>query len=149
MSKTADKLNQAVETVNAAGDLAKAVKNTVEAVKGLKFTVKSIITIPLLKPAIDVPFYVRLDTPVILGKKIDDTMEAAHLCNVTNLETGEQNQLIIPSVLLSLLHETYEKDGYVGRSFMLTKHAKPSGKKYHPFSMAEIEVEDVESEKAE
>lgn len=142
MSKTTETLNKVAETAGKVAETANAVAGAVGAVKAaFAFKRTKVITVPLLKPAIDVPVYIRADAPIYVGKKIDDKMEAAHLLNCTNLESGEMNQLIIPAVLLSLFSETYENDSYVGKCFEVTKHPKPSGKGYHPFSLNEIEVE--------
>lgn len=112
----------------------------------LKFKRAKLVTLPLLKPQLDVPFYVRIEAPVFLGKEIkgdgvNAKMEPAHIANCTNLETGEMCQIIIPTVLLSILTEEYENESYVGKSFELVKLPKPSGKRYHGFTVAEIEVE--------
>lgn len=123
------------------------------------FKVKRKITLPLIKPAIDVPVYVKIDEPIFVGKQIGDK-DAAILANVTDLETGESAQIIIPSVLQGILHDGFgaakfgakEKGGavvelvaassndYVGKGFMLTKHKKASGKQYNPYSVAELEL---------
>lgn len=109
-----------------------------------QFTIAKIVTVPLLKQAIDVPVYVRIEGAVFVGKELKQTgatkMEAAHLVNVTNLETGEAMQLIVPAVLQSILHDEYANDAYVGKSFQLIKHAKPSGKAYSPYTVNEITV---------
>lgn len=109
-------------------------------VPSFNFKVTKIVTVPLLKPSIDVPFYVTITGAIFLGKQVDDKMEQAHLVNVTNLETSESQQIIVPAVLLSLLTEEYPDNSYIGKSFQLIKHAKPSGKGYHPFTMNEIEI---------
>lgn len=109
-----------------------------------KFKVTKRITLPLIKPALDVPIYVKILDPIFQGKKIENgaskDMEAAMLANVVNLETGENAQIIVPSVLQGIFKDEYEKDSYVGKNFQIIKHPKGSGKRYHPFTVAEIEV---------
>lgn len=112
--------------------------------KAPAFKVKKNLTLPLLKPQLDTPFYITIDEAIFEGKKIDSgaqkDMEAAHLANVTNLETGEKMQIIVPAVLLSILNESYADNAYVGKGFQITKHPKASGKRYHAFSVAELEL---------
>ena len=127
------------------------------------FKIKRAITLPLVKPQIDVPVYVKITAPMVVGKVIGDK-DAAILCNVINLETGEEAQLIIPSVLQGIFHDDFgaplygtegkgqptkvisepaadqEKDSYVGLGFQITKHAKASGKQYNPYSVAELDL---------
>ena len=103
------------------------------------------ITLPLIKPQLDVPFYIKVTSPVFEGKKIEGTgdkakMEPASLVNCIDLETGAESQVIVPAVLAGIFEDEYDGDSYVGKGFMITKHPKASGKRYHPFSVAEIEV---------
>lgn len=112
---------------------------------GFTFQVKRRVTLPLLKPQLDVPVYVRVDGQVFQGKEVKQAagtakMEAAQLMNVTNLETGEAAQMIVPSVLLGIFQDEYKDGAYVGTCFEIVKHPKGSGKRYHPFSVTEIEV---------
>lgn len=109
-----------------------------------KFKVKRNITLPLIKPQIDVPVYIQITGPMFTGKKIDSgktkDMEPAEMVNCLNLETGEEAQMIVPSVLKGIFEDEYDSDAYVGLGFSVTKHAKASGKRYHPFSVAELEL---------
>ena len=102
------------------------------------------ITLPLIKQAIDKPIYIKVTSAMFTGKKIESgdkaKMEPATLINCIDLETGAESQLIVPAVLHSIFDDEYDNDAYVGKGFMITKHEKKSGKKYHPFSVAEIEV---------
>lgn len=120
-------------------------KATEKAAPAFKFNVVKNVTLPLLKPNLDVPVYVKVLEPVFQGKKIDKgaqkDMEAAMLANVVNLETGENMQMIVPNVLDGIFAEEYKENAYVGKCFSITKHPKASGKRYHPFSVMEIEVE--------
>lgn len=102
------------------------------------------ITLPLIKPSIDVPVYVKVTSEMFTGKKMETgankDMEAATLFNCIDLETGAESQLIVPAVLHGIFDDEYKEGAYVGKGFAITKHAKASGKKYHPFSVAEIKV---------
>ena len=140
---------------------------TTETVKGApslnKFKVKRNITLPLVKPQIDQPVYVKITDPMKIGKQVGD-MDAAMICNCIDLQTGEAAQIILPSVLQGIFHDDFgaplygakEKgepttmlepphddqiaDAYVGLGFMITKHTKASGKKYNPYSVAELDL---------
>ena len=66
--------------------------------------------------------------------------------NVVNLETGEDMQIIVPTVLRGILQEDYPDNAYVGKCFevILHKHmdkTDPSKLKYNKFAVAEIEVD--------
>lgn len=118
---------------------------TVETNNAPTFKVKKNITLPLIKPQLDVPVYVKVTSAVFEGKKIEGTgdkakMEPAHLFNCINLETGEEAQMIAPAVLMGIFTDEYENDAYVGKGFRIIKHPKASGKRYHAFSVAELDL---------
>jgi len=103
------------------------------------------VTLPLIKKADGVPLYVKFDSAIFTGKEIKGTgekakMEPARLANVTNLETGELGQIICNKVLEGTLTEEYPDNGYVNKGFAITQHGKASGKRYHTYTIAEIEV---------
>lgn len=111
------------------------------------FTPKVIrsITLPLIKPQLDVPVYVKITGALFEGKKVEGTsdaskMEPATLFNCIDLVTGELAQMIAPAVLKSILAEEYPDDSYIGLGFGITKHPKVSGKRYHTFTVQQIEV---------
>ena len=112
--------------------------------------VKRNITLPLIKPQIDKPVYIEVSGPMFEGKEIKDkkdpktgemtaSMAKATMLNCTELETGVDSQIIVPAVLHGIFDDEYPKDAYVGKRFRLVKHAKASGKRYHNFSVAEVE----------
>lgn len=129
------------------------------------FKIKRAITLPLVKPQLDVPVYVKVTSPMSIGKAIGEK-DAAIILNVVDLETGEDAQLLVPSVLQGILHDDFgaplfgvkakgqptemlepankdqKADAYVGMGFMLTKHPKKSGKQYHPWSVAELDLDE-------
>ena len=109
------------------------------------FKVKRNITLPLIKPAIDTPVYIKIASPMFVGKAIQKAgdgknMEPATLVNCVNLETGEEAQIIVPAVLKGIFEDEFPDEAYVGKAFQITKHAKVSGKQYHNFSVAELEL---------
>ena len=104
-------------------------------------------TLPLLKLELDTPYFLRIDDPVTIGKKLkgdDADKEPAKLCKVTDLKTGEENILLVNSVLEGILHDYDEEsvtiNAYVGKCFKIVKHAKKDGKRYHGYTVAEIKV---------
>jgi hypothetical protein len=103
------------------------------------------ITLPLIKLTEDIPEYVKITGEMFVGKELKGTgekatMEPATLCHVTNLQTGEEAQLIVNAVVKGNLEEHYPGAAYVGKGFAITKHAKRTGKRYNDFSLQEIEV---------
>lgn len=115
--------------------------------------VKKNITLPLLKMRPEVTYYLRIDQPIFKAKPVTTKaikngelvetntkkMEPPELAEVTNLETGEKMQIIVPKVLGTELRENYVEDAYVGLSYSIVKHEKATGKDYATFSIAEIE----------
>jgi hypothetical protein len=118
---------------------------------GLKFKVKKNVTLPLLKLEDGGAIFIRADEPIFLAKEIEGTrarknaegqvQQPPHLLNVTNLETGEQMQIIANEVLKSTLEDAYPDTSYVGKSFRVERKPIQKGKKYATFTVAEIEVE--------
>jgi len=103
------------------------------------------VTKSFLRLEVDVDRFVRIDGEIYEGKKLSkkegkDAMEPAHICDITDLTTGEIAQLMLPSVLLSVLNEEYPEHSYVGRAFKITKRAKKEGRRYFPVDVEEIEI---------
>lgn len=125
--------------------------------------VKKNLTLPLIKPKLDEPVYIKFVEPVKIGKQIGDK-DAAITANVVNLETGEMAQYLVPAVFQGILHDEYgapkfgvkakgepvvelepalkdqDPNSYVGKGFAVTKHPKMSGKQYHPHIIQELEL---------
>lgn len=70
----------------------------------------------------------------------------ADLMRIVDLETGNEADMIMPSVLASIMRENGE---YIGKSFLAVKGTKP-GKRYNTFEVSEIEepVSDAPVEKS-
>lgn len=107
---------------------------------------KKMVTLPQLKMSDGKTIYVRIESEITASKVVSDrkgkdgeTMKPADVCNVTNLETGEMATIICGTVLKNKLEETYENNGYVGRSFEITQH-KVEGKRWRSYSIAELEA---------
>lgn len=90
--------------------------------------------------------HVRFDSPFAMGKKLkgdDSKKEAAHLAMVTDLDTGEEKQMIGPTVLRSTLEEEYPNGGYVTKCFEIENLGKKAGKGqsaegYNMFRIVEV-----------
>lgn len=112
------------------------------------FKVKRPITLPQLKLVEEQPIYVRMESMIYQGKEVPDSdMDAPLLVKVTNLETGELQEVVVGSVLNSVLTEDME-DSYEGLCFMITMHTKADGKRYRTYTIAEIEDPDNDQTEA-
>lgn len=109
-----------------------------------KFAVKRAITKTLFKLQNNQPYYLLFTGEIFTGKKIDSgktkDMEPAELAHVTNMETGEEGQIIVPAVLSKILREEVP-GGYVGKGFEIVKF-RDTGAKYSTFNVAEVEIPD-------
>lgn len=110
-----------------------------------RFKVIKKVTKGLIKLKEGEPQYLKIVGPMHLGKKTTGTgdnarMEPATLLDVVNLATGETDvQIIVPTVLKSILETDYPEDTFVGKCFMITKLGKRAEKRYSEFEVAEIE----------
>lgn len=64
----------------------------------------------------------------------------ATIAGVTDVESGEVYQLLVPSVVEANLTRDYPNDGYVGMIFRIQCLGKRAGKRYRDFSIMEIET---------
>lgn len=100
------------------------------------------VTLPVLKQEVGQPRYVRVDTQVVEGKERQGTdgskEKPARVMSVTCLETGEQGQMVLGTVLEGNLTEKYPDHSYVGKCFEFLKKDKPKGKRYHDYELYEI-----------
>lgn len=112
---------------------------------GGKFTRTRSVTLPTLRLAEEGTVYVKITGPMTQSTvqqkpdKDGKVKEPATVAPVVNVETGELTQIIVGAALKGILGETYPKDGYVDRSFEITKHGKAPGKRYNTYSVFEIE----------
>ena len=103
------------------------------------------VTRPTLSLQVGVPVYVTILKPIYVGKEIKGTekkadAKPADIADVLNLETEKEQQLVIGAVVKSNFDETYEKNAYVGKSFMITKLDKKEGKRYFNYEISEIQA---------
>lgn len=90
------------------------------------------------------PLYLAVTCAAYEGKEIPgSTMGPATIANGINLETGEPGLLLLDTVLLSRLEETYPDGEYVGKAFEIVRNAwrepKP-GAGYYTFALWEIAI---------
>lgn len=104
------------------------------------FKVKKRVTVQLFKMKPGADNYYLIDGAMHEGKKIDEDKNAAILMNVTDLVTGEEGQIICPTILQRELTEGYPDDGYVGKKFWWRITRVP-GVKYNLVDIAELEAE--------
>jgi hypothetical protein len=115
-------------------------KEALKATSGFKFKRTAAVAMPLFKLLPDQPRFFLVDAAIYTGKKIDDKKEAALLMPVTDLESGEQGQIIVGQVLKELIYEKYPEKSYVGKKFEVTLR-KRADKKYNTYDLYEVEVE--------
>jgi hypothetical protein len=110
------------------------------------------VTLPLLKMLDNgTPYYVKFISEIYPGKdnktgKVaegDAQQKVPDLIQVVNLETGEEQELIVSAVLKAELEEQYPELAYKGKMFRLQKFAKADGKKYATFQIAEIDIDET------
>tara|TARA_R110000737_G_C14623309_1_gene494000 strand:+ start:9252 stop:9608 length:357 start_codon:yes stop_codon:yes gene_type:complete len=106
------------------------------------------LVLPVLKMNVDEPIYVKFIDAVMEKEKVEKDENGAdkhgtiQIGHVIELRDGEEFHMVIGSVLLSTLTESYVDASYVDKCFMITKLAKKgSGARgYHPYLLAEIEL---------
>lgn len=111
----------------------------------MSFKVKKHVTLPLFKLDATVK-YLRFDTAMAVGKTVDDKKEPPMMATVTDMETGELGQIILGTVLVSNLNESYPENKYVGKIFAISKTAPEGTRKYSLFHITEVEEDNGEAE---
>lgn len=78
-------------------------------------------------------------------RKESEPKDPPYLCSVTDMTTGEEGVIIVPTVLRSELEDFYPDSTYIGRVFQICKH-KIEGKRYSTWDIAEMEPDEGEGE---
>lgn len=109
-----------------------------------KLAVVRNVTLPLLKQTDDQPYYIAIVSGIVQGKAVaqkkgETVMEPAKIMRVVNLQTGQECEMIANSVMQSTFEENYPDQSYVGKAFVVIRHAKQAGKRYHTYTVTEIE----------
>jgi hypothetical protein len=97
------------------------------------------VTLPVLKLEKNQTRYLAILGAMHKGKKIDDQKEAATICRAVDMSTGEEGQVICPTVMEKELNENYPGETYVGRGFEVTLTRVPD-KRYNIVSLAEVSI---------
>lgn len=123
--------------------LAVASKSAFALPQGMK--VKRMLTVPsLVLKDVGQSATLRFDSPIRESKVVDTKTkrDPARIADVTNMETGEQNILIVNSVVESNLQRDYPNDGYAGLTFFIQNLGKRTeSQRYNDFGIAEVEVQ--------
>ena len=104
------------------------------------------VTMPTLKLMPDVPVYVKITEKIFEGKtqpakEGEAEKKPPMIFNVINLETDEVCQMVAGTVVQREIQDTYKKDSYVGKCFMIVKGKKKGtgDRGYFTYEIAEIE----------
>lgn len=107
------------------------------------------VNLPIIKVNAGKEAYFTATKPMYKGKKLEgkpgeEDKEPVDLLDVVDLESGEEGTIVVAKVLGEILNDEYPSAGYVDKSFSILKHPKRDGKKYHQYTVCEIEVETTE-----
>lgn len=109
----------------------------------LKFKKLKTVVRPVLKLTPGVEYYIKIAGPLHLGRSVADDKEPATLCNIVDLNTGEEMQIVAPKLLREALTENYEKETYIGKCFAIELMRVPD-KRYNLLkTFIEIEAEET------
>lgn len=126
-----------------------------------KFNIVKEVTLPVRQLAIEKAAYLQFTAPIRMADSVDEStgeQKDLPIMNCIDLETDKSCQIVVPSVLHGIITDNYPQptkivDGeevvdrdaqplYVGKAFQIIKGRKPSGKRYHTFTLCEVEVEE-------
>lgn len=111
-----------------------------------KFARKAAVTLPTIsfKDGNSMHRFLQITGKIYEGKPVkksgDKADKPADLCEVVDMETGEQALFIVPTVVKSNLEEKYAAGAYVGKGFEIICHGTKEGKRYKTYSIYEVEV---------
>lgn len=107
------------------------------------------VTRPTMKLVPEKPLFLKITSAIHAsaskGKMNADGTQRkpASVMLATDLQTGEEVQIVVPTVLESNLKTHYPDDSYSGRSFEIVKHAPGNGKDYSTFDVWEVAKEET------
>lgn len=106
-----------------------------------KFTRKQAITLPTLSHKKAQTYYLHVIGEMYKGKQLPpkpgkDPEPPADCLRVINMETGEEGEYLIPTLVKGKFEEIAP---LVGRCFEITKLGRRDGKRYDDYSVYEIE----------
>lgn len=105
--------------------------------EGLKLGKRLILPLVLISGRDPKAIAVRVESEIVASEAKTDKEKPMATAACTDLETGEQIRLIIPTVLESALKNV--PGGYVGRQFFIAQGPKVPGKRYFHFELYEVE----------
>ena len=124
---------------------AETTETTSAAKPKFNFSVAKLVTLAIRKTEVDVPVYVKLIAAIKKGEAIEEDKdgkkkEPVDILTITDLETGEQMQIIAGKILVETIKKEYPDESYIDKCFEFTKlAARGSGaNKYHPWKIVEI-----------
>jgi len=109
------------------------------------------VTETLFKMEIDVKYYLRIDEKVFVAKanvsrgESTATKQPPVLARVTVISEaggklyGNRFQIIVPTVMLKELEDSYPGHTYVGKTFCVIRH-RLEGRSYNTFEITEVAV---------
>lgn len=119
---------------------------------GRNFKTAKFVTRSVLRQMIDVPFYVKIESPIRQStmdpdnSKFKDPKDGSgvlpDVCNVINLDTGEVQILICNAVMASELRQNYPDDGYVNKMFGIVQTKGEIDKRYKVYKIIELELDE-------
>lgn len=110
-----------------------------------EFTVKEVITTPLLKMEVGVPVMVTILTAPYEGQQIEGQKfdGVPTMVRVRDLQDGQEKELMLKTVLKKELEDLQKRDkakDLIGRSFVLCDAGIREGKDYRTYGITEIEL---------
>lgn len=116
------------------------------------YRVKAQVTLPVLVLKADKEGNLPKPRNLLFNEKIHESTyrdpdpakakeKPADIAGVTDLESGEVVQFIVPAVVKSQLERSYPDETYVGKAFRIACLGKRPGKRYWDFSIFELEKE--------
>lgn len=125
----------------------------------LKYKKVKSVTVALIKMSENKEYVFKLTGPIAVGKELKNgpkgedghARKAAELVPVTDMETGEEGQIIVGTTLKSELEEAYPGESYIGRVFEIVKHnlrEGVGGSRYRTYSVTEVSIEEGDIEEA-
>lgn len=120
-----------------------------------RFKKKRQLTVSTIKFEAEKPVYVKIIGPIERGKQRGEPkknpdgspQDPPLLARIINLDTGEEMGMILAKILETELRESYPDESYVGKGFEITKQKRKEGRRYDPYSIAEIELPDEQTTK--
>lgn len=110
---------------------------------GKQFSVKRMVTLPLLKHADGATVFIKIKGAIFTGKQVKTegkvNEKPADLVNIQEMVSGRDMQYIVSAIVKSNLEELYPDQSYVEKCFAIRKGETVVGKRYKGYEILEIE----------